>query len=312
MMRSPAAHLVPSRARRLVPVLLCVLGSVGCAGGVGVSGSSAPPTTSLPVPTTASTVGSTVPLSSSTVAGSSTSTTAQAGGSTLATSTTTATPPPWWRPVGPEAPLRVWVIGDSLAETTGAALARAVGGGSSLVAEVDYVKGSGLVRSDLVDWPAAVAEGLVKREPEVIVCLLGANDAEALRVSGAWLAFGSPEWDAEYARRVGEFMDRLGEGAVRVYWVGVPVMADPEYDGRVRHINTLQLAQAGTRPQIAYIDAYGLLQSPTGGYAAELPDEQGDPEQVRLADGVHLSAAGAERLARAVLEEIAADWRLPG
>jgi len=207
--------------------------------------------------------------------------------------------------------LRVWVLGDSLAETTGAGLIRAASQGEWLVVHLDYVKGSGLVRPEVLDWPAGAAEGLVKRDPEVVVCLLGANDGQSLRLPGAWLPFGTLEWDAEYLRRVGGFMDLLLGGASRIYWVGAPVMAEADYDRRVRHINALQQEAAGARPAVVYLDAYALFEGPAGGYAAVLPDEHGEPVEVRLPDGVHFTAAGADRLARAILAAIAADWGLP-
>jgi hypothetical protein len=168
------------------------------------------------------------------------------------------------------------------------------------------------VRSDAFDWPAAAAEGLAKREPEAVVVLLGANDGQALRLPAGWPAFGTPEWDAEYARRVGNFMDLLLGGAGRVYWVGVPIMAATEYDQRVQHINALQRDEALARPGVAYLDAYALFQDEAGGFAWELPDEHGTLVEVRLSDGVHFTGAGADRVARAVLEAITADWVLPG
>jgi hypothetical protein len=110
-------------------------------------------------------------------------------------------------------------------------------------------------------------------------------------------------------------MDLLIGGSARVYWVGVPIMADPEYDGRVQHINAIQQEQAAARGQVAYVDSYVLFQNEAGEYVGQLPDENGDLVTMRQSDGIHLTATGADRLALAVLLRVAADWgfaALPG
>ena len=292
----------PGRAVRQAFALVA-LGALGCAGCGGSSGVTVPPAS-----TAADTPSTTAALATSTTVTLATTTVTSASTTTDAPTTTSTTLPGGLHPVTPGSPLRVWVLGDSLAETVGAALVRAASEGDRLVVELDYVKGSGLVRSDLFDWPTGAAEGLVKRNPEVVVCLLGANDGQALRLPGGWLAFGAPEWDAEYTRRVGAFMDLLLGRATRIYWVGVPVMAEADYDRRVQHINELQELEASARTGVAYLDAYSLLLDEGGGFAWELPDDQGNLVEVRLPDGVHLTAAGAERVAGLVQEAIAGDW----
>jgi hypothetical protein len=295
-----------------------VWGLAGALLGGGCTGGSAPPpasssTSSLPPP-----VGSSLPATSTTAARSTTTTTSTTATTVPSTSsstvpaTTTSTIGAWWRPVTAETPLRVWVLGDSLAETAGPALARAAAEAGWLVATTDAVKGSGLARPDFFDWPLAVAEGLVKRRAEVVVCLIGANDGQALRLSDRSIPFGTPEWDTEYASRVGTLMDLLLSGATRVYWVGVPIMADPGYDGRVQHINVVQRAQADARPGVVFIDGYALFQDEGGGYATHLPDDLGNPVEVRQPDGVHLTGGGADRLARSVLALMAVEWPPPG
>lgn len=177
-----------------------------------------------------------------------------------------------------------------------------------MVVTVDHEKGTGLVRDDVFDWPEYMRQRLGEVSPDVVVTLIGANDGQALRLPGGWLQFGTPEWDREYAARVGACMDLLVGGSPRVYWVGVPIMADPAYDGRVQHINALDHEQAGARGELVYVDAYSLFQDEAEDFAMELVDEHGDLVAMRLPDGIHLTAAGADRLAQAVLSQIATDW----
>lgn len=207
-------------------------------------------------------------------------------------------------------PLRVWVVGDSLAGPLGNSLASGVAEHGWLTVTVEHEEGTGLVRDDTYDWPGLAVARLPQVRPEAVVCLIGANDGQALRVPGGRLEFGTPEWDDEYSARVGEFMDLLAGKARRLYWVEIPIMASAEYDTRVRHVNALHREQARHRPQVAYVVAYSLFQDAAGGFARELPDGMGGLVTVRQADGIHFTAAGAARLAEHLLSVMIEDWGL--
>ncbi|HSQ37978.1 MAG TPA: hypothetical protein VLS92_08805, partial [Acidimicrobiia bacterium] len=118
-------------------------------------------------------IGSTTGLAATTAAvttietPSTTPTTVGATTSTSITSTTTSVPattsttlPAWWRPVTPEDPLRVWVVGDSLGGPLGNALAARVRATGLVVVTIDFEDGSGLVRDDVFDWPGYAAQRL--------------------------------------------------------------------------------------------------------------------------------------------------------
>ncbi|HSQ36442.1 MAG TPA: DUF459 domain-containing protein, partial [Acidimicrobiia bacterium] len=190
----------------------------------------------------------------------------------------------------------------------GNALAARVRATGLVVVTIDFEDGSGLVRDDVFDWPGYAAQRLPQVRPDVVVSLLGANDGQALRLASARLEFGSREWDREYTERVANFMDLLIEGSARVYWVGVPTMSDADYDSRVQHINALQWGQAAARGQLGFVDGYSLFRNEAGEYTAQLLDEDGDPATMRQPDGIHLTGAGADRLALAVLHRVASDW----
>jgi len=301
-----------------VLALLWALLSGGCAGPAASPATTAAPMT-FPAHSTATIAETSAPptteaLPTTPATATSTSTTS-APATTATTAIATTTLPEWWRPLNTDEPLRAWVVGDSLAGPLGNALARRGATLGLLAVVIDYQDGTGLARPDLFDWPETAAQRLPEVAPDVVVSLIGANDGQALRLPGGRLEFGSPEWDREYAGRVGAFMDLLAGGSRRVYWVGVPTMSDPDYDARVRHINALVQQEAATRRQLVYVDAYSLFQDEEGRFATQLVDEAGDLVTVRLPDGTHLTTAGADRLALAVLDRVAADWGfevLPG
>jgi len=177
-----------------------------------------------------------------------------------------------------------------------------------LAAVTEHYGGTGLVRPDVFDWLDYAGARLAEVKPEAVVCLIGANDGQAVRSPGGWMQFGTPEWDTEYGARVGALMELLAGGARRVYWIEVPIMAAAEYNARVQHINVVHRRQADDRTRVLYVEAYSLFQNEAGEFARELPDESGHPVVVREADGIHFTPDGAGRLARHVLAMMAADW----
>jgi hypothetical protein len=204
----------------------------------------------------------------------------------------------------------VWVIGDSLAGPVGRALRARVSEAGLIRVELDYEGGTGLARADVFDWPGFVAESLAGTAPDVVVVILGANDGQDLPSSPEWLAFGTAEWDAAYKDLVGSLMDQLLGSARRVYWVGLPIMSGPEYDGRMRHISGLLRWEASLRLEARFIEAYSLFQGADGSFAFDLPDQTGALVTVREADGLHYTSGGADRMAGRILEVLEGDWRL--
>ena len=188
---------------------------------------------------------------------------------------------------------------------------RALGESSGLVrVSVEAHGGTGLARPDVFDWPAFIDSNPPPFAPDVIVILLGANDGQGLASPRGWLAFGTPEWEAGYAALVAGLTGQLLALSSRVYWVGLPIMGSPDYDSRMRHISRIAREQAALRLEARFIEAYSVLQADDGGFAVELPDAEGNLVAVRSTDGIHLSAAGGERLARRIMEELEADCGL--
>jgi hypothetical protein len=275
------------------------------------------PTAAEPATTTtaAATTISTSPPTATTVPPLTTTTTAAATTSTApptsAPATTTTTTEPLRRTVTVEAPLRVWVVGDSLAGPLGGEVA-ALGAETGLFdVHLDYRSGSGLVTPWFFDWPARISEGPANPPAEAIVVHLGANDGEAIRIEGESLAPGTPEWFEAYEGIVATFMDLLLEQAEVVYWLGLPPMQGARYNERIVEFNALYARLADGRSGLAYVDSFGVLGDSNGDYTAQLPDPAGGRMVVREPDGVHYTRAGARLLAARVSTVIAADWGLP-
>lgn len=263
--------------------------SASPAGTTGASG------TSAAIPTTVSpstTVGSTAPSEPS---------------STSAVATTAARRQPT-----AEAPLRLWIGGDSQMGVPGQSLVRRAVASGLITTALDVRVSTGLGRPDYFDWPAHLDRTLADWRPDAVVVLFGANDHLAVSTPSGFAGFGTPAWESEYRARVAATMDLLGQRAARVYWLGQPVARDGDYSARMAHLDQIYAQEAAGRPWVTYLSTWELLSAPGGGYSAYLPDASGQQELVRERDGIHLTRAGGDRVADLVMAALRADWQLPG
>ena len=78
-------------------------------------------------------------------------------------------------------------------------------------------------------------------------------------------------------------------------------MRDAGFDHRIAIINDVVAEAADERPWVTFVDTDAVLGGSDGGYVDRLP---GIDEDLRQGDGIHLSRAGADLLARHLLELI--------
>jgi hypothetical protein len=203
-------------------------------------------------------------------------------------------PPPPAARVHPDiAGVKVWTNGDSTSyfmshwviEGT-----RALGG-APVQAAAEYQISSGLLTPQFFDWPAFVAAEMARTDPEVVVLMVGANDA-----------VGAPDL-AAYAGRVGAMMDQL-QGRTLI-WVGQPAMGRADLAANIPAVNAVFQSEAAKRPWVSYINAFALTSDASGNYTQFLADEAGVVIQARADDGVHFTSAGGKIIANAVIYAIA-------
>ena len=210
-----------------------------------------------------------------------------------------------------EAPLRVWIAGDSLWEVTGPLLAGTLEADGLADATVEVRYSTGLTRPDVFDWRARVDEVVASEDPEMVLFLVGANDAQRLATDRGVLEPDSAAFAEVYGERVHDVMQRLTRRGARVLWVGLPIMRPAGYDAAMRRLTELHASVAQQVPGVTYVATRPLFADTDGAYTAVLPDEQGELQSVRGGDGIHLSRAGADRLARVLVQAVANEGVLP-
>jgi uncharacterized protein len=231
------------------------------------------------------------------------------------TTSTTAPPPPEpeLRSPSADAPLRVWVGGDSMSQVFGQSLVAFIGDSDVMTSTLDYRISTGLTRPDFFNWPAHLHAELERLDPEAVVIMFGANDAQGLETpDGEIFQPLEPGWIDDYRRRVAGTMDLLRDpdGDRIVYWVGQPIMRSAGFSERMAGLNAIYRAEAESRPWVRYVDSYSMFANEAGAYEAFLPGVDGTVQDLRQGDGIHLSRAGGDLLARHVLDLIEADARL--
>ncbi|GMV85464.1 MAG: hypothetical protein AMXMBFR80_13190 [Dehalococcoidia bacterium] len=204
-------------------------------------------------------------------------------------------------PASALAGVTIWSNGDSTSYyMTVALLAMVERAGGKAVMPPGYVVSSGLLNPGLHDWPANLAAAMAAYNPGVVVFMIGANDANG--------AAANPE---AYRARVAALMDQLQAPGRQVAWVGQPTMGREDLAASVPVVNAIFREEAATRPWLTYVDAWAVTAGPAGGFATHLPGPGGELQLMRADDGVHLTPAAGERIARAVFEALFPGVPLP-
>jgi hypothetical protein len=177
---------------------------------------------------------------------------------------------------------------------------------------VDAHVATGLARPEVFNWPAHLVDVVNTQDPGALVLSLGSNDNQAMTGEGATgAAFGSNEWRAEYARRVGGLMDAVATDGRVLFWLGVPIVRQENKLESYRFINAIVEEQAALRTgRVVYVDTYDLLSGPDGAYADYLPNDGGELVEARAPDGTHYTRFGGDRIAASVVAAMNATFTL--
>jgi uncharacterized protein len=207
----------------------------------------------------------------------------------------------------PEKPTyQIFVLGDGLAGGLAAGMARLAANNDWFNVDGRYKEDSGLARPEFYDWNEAIPKIFQSNEIDIVVMMVGMNDAQTIKDGDFRYAFGAPEWTTAYTARVDGLLATLKQTGAAIYWVSPPPMAAENYDRDIATIATLQKARveaAGFR----YIDIKPAFSDETGHYAERGPDDTGEIHRLRDRDGVHFMRVGNNKLASLILAAITKD-----
>ena len=198
------------------------------------------------------------------------------------------------------APLRVLLLGDSLGLDLGGSLQNQLANTGVVTATLDGKESTGLTRPDYFNWPAELATDLPTTHPQVVVCMMGANDPQDFP-GPPDIPFGTAQWNQLYESNVVHFMQEATSTGATLIWVSIPPMQDPGLNARIATINALQHEAAIQVKNVIYVSSQTTLGDPQGNYTAFIT-VNGQNVNVRTPDGIHITPDGAALLSTAVIQ----------
>jgi uncharacterized protein len=163
----------------------------------------------------------------------------------------------------------------------------------------------GLIRPDLDD--ELRVEEASKEPLHIALVMVGAYDRFNMRGSGTQrFILGTDEWRQEYGRRADRLIKTLKKRGAAVYWVGQPLMRQPNVNEQAQTMNDIVREKAYLNG-VKYIDITAQFADDAGNYSPYGPDIAGKQMLMRDADGVLFTWAGYRKLAYFVEREIRRD-----
>ena len=185
-----------------------------------------------------------------------------------------------------DGPKRVLVVGDSQAQGLAGGLQRRAKRGTARF-----------------DWPASASGIADKERGAVAVVMFGANDRPPVRSNGAIDPRRAETFAISYCAHIRAVASGLKQACPEVVWVGHPVVRDPVYAEDMAFLNQLYENEAvacGAR----WFSSWPLFVDKAGLYTAHGKTVSGQTERLRADDGVHLTGAGYDVLASALLPDL--------
>lgn len=207
--------------------------------------------------------------------------------------------------------IQIALVGDSMmAVGLAPVLRRALAKEDNVNVIRAYRSGTGLGRPDVFNWMEEYPKMRGVHKPHIIICAIGANDAQGFQIDRTVYAFGTPQWNAVYAERVRNFLNLLGQDGARIIWLGMPVMREPSFSKRMMAVSALTKSVVTEYPQVTWLDPNLFLNDAGNGFTQFRFNQKGQMIRLRGDDGIHLSDDGAAFLVPSILSWIQAQQKL--
>lgn len=197
----------------------------------------------------------------------------------------------------------VLLVGDSMMKAPGNSLGR-IFRKDKISFKNEASLGSGLARLDAYDWFGKLEEFKTALNPNLVIIMMGANDKQPMKSDTAILQPDTPEWDTEYAARIGKMMDiASNNGTTEVIWIKLPPMKDEAMNKHAEAVNAILDKEVKTRSNVVLYDPMPELTPRTPKeYKKVIMSSTGTPIEIR-SDEVHLSPQGANILAQNMMKK---------
>jgi hypothetical protein len=215
-------------------------------------------------------------------------------------------PPPTPQPPQssiPKPPYNILIVGDSfIAEGFGPVLEKELLLYKNVTAYREGKYSTGLSRPDYFNWDVEIKNLINTHNPNVAIVMFGANDGQDQRtLDGKVIHYGTDDWNVEYAKRVGSFLNILLENKIFVFWIGNPIARDKKYSDKMVNLNSIYEDECKKQKNVVFIPTWSFLTDSEGKYSAYLLDENGKLKLARASDGIHTTTFGSKILVDKVM-----------
>lgn len=200
--------------------------------------------------------------------------------------------------------LRVGVFGDSFGNGIWDALYRQLPKDDGFEVLKFAKEATGFTRYRTLDLEQRAYQQLRENPVDAVVISFGANDAQAVFADGHLHPLMSDGWKQVIGERIDKFVAAVRSTGAVVYWVGLPVMRDPQLDADMQAMDAFYEAHM-RRLGVPFLDSRPLTLDAEGKYNAYLPDlKTGKPVLMRTGDGLHMIGVGYQRLTAKVADDL--------
>lgn len=202
-------------------------------------------------------------------------------------------------------PIHVGVFGDSFGDGVWSALYRLLPARDGYQVSKFSQQSTGFTRYRSLDLERHDDAQVGGAPLDIAVVSFGANDVQGVCDGGHCGALMTPYWQGVIGRRMEAYVAMLRRHGASVYWVGLPAMRDPDFDGDTSAMDAFYAATM-RRLGVPFIAVRPLTIDGQGRYEAYYQDADGSPRLLRAGDGIHMSMNGYIRITKGLADRIRA------
>lgn len=191
---------------------------------------------------------------------------------------------------------RVLVLGDFLAGGVSWGMEQAYSENPNVVFVDESSGSSGLVRDDVVDWPARTSDMIEETKPIAVIVAVGMNDRQQMRMPDGRLEKLSEGWKKEYEARIEKLIRAVRSRELPLIWMGLPAVRSSKMNADYLVFNDFYrtaVEAAGGQ----FVDIWDGFTDADGAFISAGPDINGQIVRLRNADGINMTRAGKRKLA---------------
>jgi len=155
---------------------------------------------------------------------------------------------------------------------------------------------SGFVRTDYYDWPSKIKAILDEEKPAAVVVMIGANDRQPIAMADTSYEPRTPDWTAEYTKRVDSFVNTIRKAGYPLVWVGQPPFKPRGMSQDILAFNEIY-RNATEKAGGSFADVWDGFVDESGNFALSGFDINGQTARLRANDGINITQAGKRKLA---------------